>query len=215
MSVEDEIVDMSFAIRGHAVPSDHGYALYSAICRQLPALHGVPWLGVHPIRGERLVSGALRVREHSAVTLRLPLRELGAALPLAGQVLDVGGAQVALRTPTIEKLAPCEGLDARAVVFKLTDVSRSTSTTIDKRGFERSFRAQLDRVLGKLLAGDTPPYELTGRQQVTVGGRRVLGYSVRLGRLDAVQSVAIQISGIGGKRRMGCGIFAPTRRRAR
>jgi CRISPR-associated protein Cas6 len=211
MSVEGEVVDLSFPIRGEAVPRDHGYALYAAICREIPELHGAVWLGVHPIRGERTVSGALRLREHSAVTLRLPIPARGAALPLCGRMLDVGGARVALRTPTIAKLEPSHDLDARAVVFKLTHVSRTENSKIDKREFERSFRAQLDRELGTL--GGPASYELTGRQQITVGGKRVLGYSIRFIGLSSQQSLAIQSSGVGGKRRMGCGIFVPTRRR--
>ena len=33
-------VDVAFAIQGTAVPLDHGYALYAAISRCVPALHG-------------------------------------------------------------------------------------------------------------------------------------------------------------------------------
>jgi CRISPR-associated endonuclease/helicase Cas3 len=215
MTVEHDIVDMSFPIRGRAVPRDHGYALYAALCRELPALHGAAWLGVHPIRGERLVSDAIGLRGHSTVTLRVPLSEIGTVLPLAGRSLDVGGALIALRTPTVAKLAPSEALDARAVVFKLTDVARSTSPTLEKKELERAFRTQLARVLTTLVERAVPGSELTGRQQVTVGGRRVVGYSVRLTGLAPTESLRIQAAGVGGKRRMGCGVFTPSRRRAR
>ncbi len=40
------IVDLSFRIVGKTVPLDHGYALYSAITRLLPAAR---WLGVNNI----------------------------------------------------------------------------------------------------------------------------------------------------------------------
>jgi CRISPR-associated protein Cas6 len=46
---------------------------------------------------------------------------------------------------------------------------------------------------------------------MTVAGKRVVGYSVRVAGLSAEQSFRLQSAGLGGKRAMGCGIFRPTR----
>jgi hypothetical protein len=46
-------VDLAFRLTGSKVPVDHGYALYSAISRLLPEIHGAKNIGVHPIRGTR------------------------------------------------------------------------------------------------------------------------------------------------------------------
>jgi len=44
-------VDLAFRLTGSKIPVDHGYALYSAISRVLPEIHGAANIGVHPIRG--------------------------------------------------------------------------------------------------------------------------------------------------------------------
>jgi Cas6 Crispr len=46
-------VNLAFRLTGSKVPVDHGYALYSAISRILPEIHGAKNIGVHPIRGMR------------------------------------------------------------------------------------------------------------------------------------------------------------------
>jgi len=46
-------VDLAFRLTGSKVPVDHGYALYSAISRLLPEIHGAKNIGVHPIWGAR------------------------------------------------------------------------------------------------------------------------------------------------------------------
>jgi CRISPR-associated protein Cas6 len=208
---ENEVVDLNFGVRGDAVPYDHGYALYAALCHEIPELHGAAWLRVHPIRGQQLVSGAIRLRDHSTVSLRLPLARLGVVLGLSGRTIDIRGERVLLRTPTIAKLEPSPGLDARTVVVKLTKVPLRSDQHIDKPAFEQAFLAELQRQLNVLPA--SADIALTGRQQIEVGGRRVLGYSVRLLGLKAEDSIRIQRDGLGGKRRMGCGVFVPTRGR--
>jgi hypothetical protein len=45
------IIDSSFVLVGTTFPLDHGYCLFSAICRVVPGLHGDRRVGVHPIRG--------------------------------------------------------------------------------------------------------------------------------------------------------------------
>jgi len=207
--MQEELVDLHFPVRGDAVASDHGYPLYAALCRELPEAHGAAWLRVHPIRGERIVSGALRLRDYSGLTLRVPLDRIGLLLPLVGRVLDVGGARLALRAPSIVKLEGSDRLDARLVALKLTAISRKSNQTIDKVVFERVFRLELQRQLDALEV--SAEVSLTGRQQITVGGKRVLGFSVRLEGLTPDQSLRLQHDGVGGKRRMGCGVFVPTR----
>ena len=46
-------VGLAFRLTGGKVPVDHGYALYPAISRLLPEIHGAKNIGVHPIRGTR------------------------------------------------------------------------------------------------------------------------------------------------------------------
>ena len=46
-------VDLAFRLIGGKVPVDHGYALYSAISRLLPGIHGVKNIEIPSDRGTR------------------------------------------------------------------------------------------------------------------------------------------------------------------
>jgi CRISPR-associated protein Cas6 len=64
-------VDLAFPVRGTTVPRDHAYALYGALSRAQPDLHGQAWLGVHSIPG-RLKDGDLDLSTGSYLRLRIP-----------------------------------------------------------------------------------------------------------------------------------------------
>jgi CRISPR-associated protein Cas6 len=207
-------VDLGFTIRGTTVPIDHGYALYSAICRAVSTLHKADWLGVHPLSGSRLDEETLSLRKQARLLMRLPAERIPEVLPLAGATLDVGGSKIVLGTPSVSALVPAACLDARIVHIKLTNAPRRTGTSVDGcaldvAAFAERYKVELRRQLGELGIGAEP--QLCGRRRITVGGKRLIGYSVRVDALSADQSVALQTRGLGGKRRMGCGIFRPTR----
>jgi CRISPR-associated endonuclease/helicase Cas3 len=209
-------VDIGFSIKGRAIPRDHGYPLYAALCVALPALHGAEWLGVHPLSGKLGDSGELTVREGARLFLRLPAERIPDVLPLVGRTLEVAGAQVALGAPNVSALIPAASLDARLVVIKLTDVPQRENgnlgrTSLDTAAIAERYTAELKRQLRALAIESAP--QLRGRRSIVVGGNRILGYSVRVSGLNADQSLALQTRGLGGKRRMGCGIFRPTRGR--
>jgi CRISPR-associated protein Cas6 len=82
--------------------------------------------------------------------------------------------------------------------------------TLDVDGFAERYAAEIRRQLDAIGIGQS--FELRGRRSVTVAGRRVVGYSVRIIGLGADESITLQEKGIGGKRRMGCGVFRGTRR---
>jgi hypothetical protein len=98
------------------------------------------------------------------------------------------------------------------VIIKLTHMPEKSNGSIDVVALREGFEAEVRRQLGAL--GITGGFEITGRRSITVGGRRVIGFSMRVGGLDADQSLRLQIEGIGGKRTMGGGVFRRTRGKA-
>jgi CRISPR-associated protein Cas6 len=207
-------VDLSFPVTGDRIPRDHGYALYAALSRAVPALHGSPWLGVHPLSATLVDKVHLQLGPRSKLRLRLPAARIVAVLPLAGMTLDVAGCELRLGAPSLHQLVPAASLDARLVAIKLTKAPRLLvgdleRGTLDMSGFAERYVSEIKRQLVSL--GVDRPFELRGRRSVTVGGRRIVGYSVRVMGLSADQSISLQETGIGGKRRMGCGVFRGTR----
>jgi len=208
------VVDVAFQLAGEFVPIDHGYPLYSALCGAVPALHGATWLSVHPLSGTLTAAGTLALRDQARLFLRLPAERIPDVLPLAGRTIEVAGARLALGAPNVSALVPASCLDARLVVLKLTDAPHRENQdlgrqALDIAAFAGRYVLELTRQLAALDIQSVP--ELCGRRSLTVGGKRIVGYSVRVSALSADQSLALQTKGLGGKRRMGCGIFRATR----
>src|SRR4051812_23931424 len=70
------MIDLSFELEGDRIPLDYGYALFSALTRVVPRLHGDLRVGVHPIRGVRQEPRVLTLVTASRLRLRLPPRTL-------------------------------------------------------------------------------------------------------------------------------------------
>ena len=210
------IIDVSFPTIGTgAIPRQHGLALYGALCRALPSLHGAEWLGVHPLSGKvGADADMLMPTANAALRLRIPVERLTALLPLMGVTLSVAGHPLQLGAPTVFPLAPSSSLDARIVVLKLTDAPKSQSSSEDREVLDNAalaarYQTELSRQAQRLGISSEPV--LCGREELRVHGKRIVGFSVRFGSLSADESLALQRHGLGGKRRMGCGIFRPTR----
>lgn len=199
-------VDLVFPVRGQTLAKDHGYALYGALSRALPALHGAGWLAVQPIPGHLRPPETLDLGGRSQLRLRIPVEQIAQVLPLTGAALDVAGAHLELGPPAVHQLRPAAVLDAHLVVIKLTG---GPGKPFDRQAFEARFLAEAQRQLARLEVIGTP--QLCGRGRISVGGRRVIGYAVRVSNLSPEHSLALQAHGIGGKRTMGCGFFRPSR----
>lgn len=207
-------VDLAFSTCGTTVPRDHAYPLYAALSRELPAIHGAKWLGIHPLPGTPVDDLTLRLRDLGPLQLRLPVEHIADVLPLAGKTIELAGRRLALGAPRVFALEPAPSLDARLVVIKLTEPPRHQHDLLNRESLDTSAFAQryLDELKRQLMALEIASEPvLCGRHRITVAGKRIIGYSVRVSALSAEQSLRLQAAGLGGKRRMGCGIFRPTR----
>lgn len=214
MGVRVPVVDLSFALVGTTVPRDHGYLLYSSLARWNPELHGVRWLGVHPLSGVPSGADILSLPQPAELRIRVPVERLPLVLPLAGRQLQVGDARLTVGVPKVHGLSPAPSLDARMVFIKLTQPRGATETDRSKalpdgRLLEDRYRAELDRQMAALGVQGT--LQLCGRRRLTVAGKTIVGFSARVSDLDEAGSIKLQEEGLGGKRAMGCGLFRPTR----
>jgi CRISPR-associated protein Cas6 len=105
-------------------------------------------------------------------------------------------------------------LDARLVLLKLTQPPTRENaglqrTVLDNDAIADRYRAELQRQLQVMEVAAA--IDLCGRRAITIKGKRLLGYSVRLTGLDADASIRVQERGLGGRRALGCGLFRPTR----
>src|SRR5438552_18985179 len=79
-------VEVHFSVSGSSLPTDHAYALYSALTDRVPALHDtrLPWR-VAGIAGRYAGNGLLQLeRPRSRLRFRLPAEHIPALLAVVG-----------------------------------------------------------------------------------------------------------------------------------
>jgi len=186
-------------VQGDRLPADHGYRLYSALVAQVPALKDLDWqLGT--ITGIPDQRGWIQLGSRSKLWLRCPLPVVAMLQPLDNAVLHLsaGSSTAFLRLGSLsgQTVEPVPALTSRLIVIKQlagTEVS------------EFNFGLSLGRQLESLGIGRLP--ELGQRGCIQVKGHRLIGYGCKFSELEPEQSLALQAHGLGGKRRMGCGVF--------
>ena len=192
-------LEVAFSLRGERIPVDHGYALFAALSRlpvEGPWLHASEAIGIHLIRGQYVGDGLLRLTEHSRLVVRLAAGELPSLLPIAGKTLELDGQRIGIGVPQTSLLRPASALYAHLV---------TTRNGQDEARFDTEIRHQLD-ALG--IAGQAT----RGKRRVfRVKDKRVVAHSVLVSELTAEESIRLQEAGIGGRRKMGCGMFEPWR----
>src|SRR5690606_24632453 len=86
-------VDLAFPARGRTVPRDHGYALYGALSRLIPSIHGADWIAIHGISGSPQNAEVLTLASTSALRVRAPAAKIAELLVLTGATLELAGQQ--------------------------------------------------------------------------------------------------------------------------
>lgn len=189
-------VDVVFRLAAKLCPRDHGYALFGALGRVLGNLHGASWLAVHPLAGVPRPDDLLAVDAQRGLRLRVVPSEIPRVLPLAGKRLEIDGHPAHVGVSSIYELKPASALQARLVVIK---------------GFTEPepFREAVGRQLTALGVSARP--EVGRRRVIRVNGDTVVGFGLTLHDVDEEGSLRVQYAGLGGKQRMGCGVFEPVR----
>lgn len=185
-------VDIAFRLAAKLVPLDHGYALFGAICRILGDLHGARWLAVHPLPGAPRPDGLLALDGGRGLRLRVEPAEIPRVLPLAGKRLEIDGHAAQVGVSSVHAITAAPALRSRLTVIK---------GFTEPEPFREALKRQLDamEVAGRI--------EIGRRRTIAVNGYSVVGFEVALHELGDEASLRVQHAGLGGKQRMGCGVF--------
>lgn len=187
-------VELHFPFTGTTLPSDQGYALYGAISRLIPEAHEADWLSLETIPGAARGDGTTQLDQEARLKIRLPQDRVPLLLKLSGKRLELNGHAIRLGAPQIFLLKPWPQLYARIVTIK---------------GFTEP-QAFLEAVCRKLdELGVTGEPTVGPRRVVKVGNHTIVGFALAVHDLTDEGSIILQERGIGGRRRMGCGIFSP------
>ena len=207
-----KIVELHFPLQASQIPSDHAYLLYSAISDLIPTAHEAAWLGIHTIKGQKLAAGTIKIARHAKLRLRLPIDKVSEVYSLAGAKLELGSEQLRCGIPEIHMLKPAKRLRARCVLIK---VKGSEGKSAEQQSFTASLAKQIadlgikaDFEIEQGLYPNGVDVNLA-RRAIRIKDAVVTGYGVILNNLNEKDSILIQETGLGGRRRMGCGLFDP------
>src|SRR5262249_51353102 len=97
-------VELKFPVIGSALPSQHGYPLFSAISKIIPEAHAADWLAIETIPGNARGDGVIQLNERARLKMRCPQERVPVLLQLAGKRLDIGNYRIRLGVPQISLL---------------------------------------------------------------------------------------------------------------
>lgn len=190
--MNDDILDLAFALDGRAVMTDYADALWRGLSGLLPWLAAEEAAAVHPLAWVSPGEGELYLSRRSRLMLRLPRGRLEAARSLSGVRLDLG-SPVTIGAATVKALMPARVLYSSFV----------TVGTADESAFLAACEAQLAvrGVRATLLCGKA-------RRGAAAEGEWH-GFSLMVHGLEEETSLRLQQEGLGGERKRGCGVFVP------
>ena len=140
----------------------------------------------------------------STLAVRVPDGQIGPLLKLAGKSLRLEDAVVRVGVPEVRPLVPSTAVRSRLVIIKIAHTGAADLTA---ENFTAAARKQMD----KLGIGAAAVLNVGKRRSLRLKQREIVGYQVLVEGLTASESIALQESGLGGKRHMGCGVFVALR----
>lgn len=219
-------LDLMFRVVGELLPTDHHFALYAAISRVLgPLVHGSAEIAICAIRGLPAGPGQIRLTPDSCIRIRAPLDQIPEILKLSGKTLAINGHNVRVGVPLIRPLVPAAALHSPIVTIKCAmplmgcppqeqarvflDAVRQKLTGTREHLSELGLSAEVQAAISLCRSG--PRAGGPVRRVVRIKERTIVGFGLLVSGLTAEESLLLQERGIGGRRRMGCGVFLPVR----
>lgn len=202
----DDILDLSFAIQCKQLPLDHAWSLSQAIHAALPWFHEEDVTGVHTIHVAESGNGWMRPEdgEHqmllpsrrTRMALRIPKHRLADAHTLTGKTLEIDGHPLTVGDAREKSLINASVIFARYV---LSDMDEAEPDFLQRMAKE--VRTIADFKVKKMMCGksntiNTPEGILHTRH-------------LMIADLDNDPSIRLQQYGLGGGRKLGCGLFLP------
>ncbi len=200
-------VDLSFSVMGKSLLIDHGYALFSALAHWKQELHHLESMSITAITGIPTEQGMMQLTDRSRLLIRLPVDKVPLVYPLAGKSLTIGKHKIHFGIPQMDFLQPTQRLRSHLVVIKGYQEPESFLEAAQRQLEQLDIQGNL-RILTK--ADGTPK-----RKTLKIKRFTVVGFGLEVTRLSDEDSLTLQRNGIGGKHKMGCGVFVPVKERRR
>ena len=208
---------MVFPVTGTTLPWDHSYALFGAISRIQPLIHGEEnRVGVFPINGLSNGNRTLKLTKRSGLRLRVPPKQIADFLCLMGSSIELDGHRIRLGNPRMEPIKATSRLFSPWVTLSECESLDSFLPRVEAELERLQIRARFGPVapvLGKSKDQGKGSRESYIRRTREVKGHSIVGFALLVEELSADESVRLASLGLGGRRHFGGGLFLPARNR--
>ncbi|MDJ0596220.1 MAG: type I-MYXAN CRISPR-associated protein Cas6/Cmx6 [Pleurocapsa sp. MO_226.B13] len=198
--IQNPYIELAFPVMGQSLPIDHGYQLYSALKHRLMQLKDWDDISIKTISGklDRDKRNQLNLTDRSKLLIRLPSEKVPFVYSFGGKSLTVGKHKIRLGIPEMNFLQPKSRLRSHIVVIRGYE---------EPNGFLEAAKRQVEKLniktdLKLIAKKDGTPKPKTIKVKQTL-----VGFGIEASNLSEVDSVVLQEKGLGGKHKMGCGIF--------
>lgn len=203
----NNIINLWFPVRGEYLYADQNHRLLASLSQKCPAIHKIKNIAINTIAGIPDKQGKIALTRSSKLLIRLPVEAIAQVYSLAGQTLTIGSYAVRLGNPELQTLQAVDTLKARLVTIK---------GYTEPQSFLEAAQRQLEALdiqgrIGIPANDKGEPKRLTLKINKAEQKKSytIVGFSVVVDNLTPESSIKLQAHGIGGKRRMGCGVFYP------
>ncbi|GBF82868.1 type I-MYXAN CRISPR-associated protein Cas6/Cmx6 [Aphanothece sacrum] len=201
----NNIINLVFPVKGNTLYADHNHRLLGSLSQKIPQIHHLEGLAINTISGIPDKEGKISLTPRSRLYLRLPVEAIALVYPLAGQTLSIGEYQIKLGNPELQTIKGIESLKARLVTIK----GYTEPATFLEAAYRQLQALEIEANIGIPANEEGEPKRLTLKINKPNRSYTIIGFSVVVSNLSEEDSIKLQINGLGGKRRLGCGVFYP------
>lgn len=201
----NNIINLVFPVKGNILYADHNHKLLGCLSQKIPQIHNLEGLAINTISGVPDKQGKISLTANSRLYLRLPVEAIALVYPLAGQTLTLGEYQIKLGNPELQTIKGVESLKARLVTIK----GYTEPASFLEAAYRQLQALGIQANIGIPANDEGSPKRLTLKINKPNRSYTIVGFSVVVSDLSEEDSIKLQIHGLGGKRRLGCGVFYP------
>ena len=198
--IQNPYIELAFPVMGQSLPIDHGYQLYSALKHRLMQLKDWDDISIKTISGKLdcATRNQLNLTERSKLLIRLPSEKVSFVYSFSGKSLTIGKHKIRLGIPEMNLLQPRSRLRSHIVVIRGYKEPNEFLEAAKRQIEALNIRADIKLICKK----DGTPKPKTIRVKQTL-----VGFGIEANKLSEADSIVLQEKGLGGKHKMGCGVF--------
>ena len=198
--IENPYIELAFPVMGQNLPIDHGYQLYSALKYRLMKLKDWNDTSIKTISGklDRNKRNELNLTARSKLIIRLPSEKVPFVYSFSGKSLTIGKHKIRLGIPEMNFLHPKPNLRSHIVVIRGYEEPDTFLRAAQRQLNELNIQTDIKLITNR----DGTPKRKTIKVKQTL-----VGFGIEATNLSKSDSIILQEKGLGGKQKMGCGVF--------